>query len=459
MQRWLAFAILMAGGFLPPVDFFIVNVALPTIRDSLAATPAQTQLVISGYAAGYAVFLITGGRLGDLYGRRRCFLLGMVLFTLTNVLCGIAPNANLLLVGRVLQGLAAALLAPQVLGAVRALYADPRALSKALSIFGITMGLAAAVGQFSGGALVAWNPLDLGWRAIFLIKIPVCLPILLAAWRFLPETGGGQNTRLDLVGAGLISVALAAVVVPLSQGRELGWPLWVFVVLASAPCLIVVFLWHQDRLAKSGGMPLVDLRLFAIPSFRRGVLVATLFFFTTSFYFLFGIYQQAGLGVNPLWTGLAILPYGLGLFLGPIVSAPFQRLQPKLLAIGMSIQVTFYVLIGVLVAIGITDWRLSGVVFLAGLGQGVAFPRLYNTILGQVPSDQAGVASGITNSALQMGAAVSAAAIGSLFFSVLDGQTTERAYAHAFSIAQWTLSAALGIAMVLAIPVAIKKAR
>ena len=458
MQRWLAFAILMAGGFLPPVDFFIVNVALPTIRDSLAATPAQTQLVISGYAAGYAVFLITGGRLGDLYGRRRCFLLGMVLFTLTNVLCGIAPNANLLLVGRVLQGLAAALLAPQVLGAVRALYADPRALSEALSTFGVTMGLAAAVGQFSGGALVAWNPLDLGWRAIFLIKIPVCLPILLAAWRFLPETGGGQNTRLDLVGAGLISVALAAVVVPLSQGRELGWPLWVFVVLASAPCLIVVFLWHQDRLAKSGGMPLVDLRLFAIPSFRRGVLVATLFFFTTSFYFLFGIYQQAGLGVNPLWTGLAILPYGLGLFLGPIVSAPFQRLQPKLLAIGMSIQVTFYVLIGVLVAVGITDWRLSGVVFLAGLGQGVAFPRLYNTILGQVPSDQAGVASGITNSALQMGAAVSAAAIGSLFFSVLDGQTTERAYAHAFSIAQWTLSAALGIAMVLAIPVAIKKA-
>ena len=457
MTRWLAFAVLMAAGFLPPVDFFIVNVALPSIHASLNATPAEVQLVISGYAAGYAVFLIVGGRLGDMFGRRRCFIIGMAAFTLTNLMCGLARTPTELVIGRVLQGLAAALLAPQVLASIRALYPDERGLSRALSVYGMTMGLAAAIGQFSGGALVQWNPLDLGWRAIFLIKLPICLLTMLAAWKLLPETGGGEKVRLDLGGAALISAALAAIVVPLSQGRQQGWPAWVFIVLASAPILIAWFLWHEDRLARKGGMPLVDLGLFAIPGFRRGVLVATLFFFTTSFYFLFGIYQQEGRGVAPLQTGLAILPYGIGLFLGPMVSAPFHRLQPKLLAIGMSIQVAFYALIGLLVAVGTVDWRLSAVVFFAGLGQGIAFPRLYSTILGQVSPHQAGVAAGITNSALQMGAATSAAAIGSLFFTVLDGQETERAYAHAFAVAQWTLTAALGIAMLLAIPVAGKR--
>ena len=457
IQRWLAFAVLMAGGFMPPVDFFIVNVALPSIHASLDATPAEVQLVISGYAAGYAVFLITGGRLGDLFGRRLCFMLGMAGFALTNLICGIASTPSELVIGRVLQGVAAALLAPQVLGSIRSIYDDDRSLSRALSAYGMMMGLAAAIGQFAGGALVHWDVFGLGWRAIFLIKLPICLLAILAAWRFLPETGGGQKVRLDLGGSALISVTLAAVVVPLSQGREQGWPVWVFVALASVPFLIAWFLWHEDRLARKGGMPLVDLGLFAIPSFRRGVLVATLFFFTTSFYFLFGIYQQEGLGVPAMQTGLAILPYGIGLFLGPLASAPLQRLQPKLLAIGMSIQVTFYAGIGILVAVGIVDWRLSLVVFLAGFGQGIAFPRLFNTILGQVPPHQAGVAAGITNSAQQMGAATSAAAIGSLFFTILDGQTTERAFAHAFSIAQWTLTVALGIAMLLAIPVAAKK--
>ena len=196
MTRWLAFAVLMAAGFLPPVDFFIVNVALPSIHASLNATPAEVQLVISGYAAGYAVFLIVGGRLGDMFGRRRCFIIGMAAFTLTNLMCGLARTPTELVIGRVLQGLAAALLAPQVLASIRALYPDERGLSRALSVYGMTMGLAAAIGQFSGGALVQWNPLDLGWRAIFLIKLPICLLTMLAAWNLLPEAGGGSaNAR------------------------------------------------------------------------------------------------------------------------------------------------------------------------------------------------------------------------------------------------------------------------
>lgn len=451
--RWAALIVLLAGGFVPPVNFFIVNVALASIHESLHATPAEVQLVVSGYAAGYAVFLITGGRLGDLYGRRRCFLLGVSAFTLTSLWCGVAATPAQLVVARVVQGASAAVLLPQVLGSMRALFPDERELAKAMSGYAIMMGLAAVVGQFAGGALIQWNPFDLGWRAVFLLSAPVGVATLIAGAMLVPQTGGGvANVRLDFGGAFLASATLASIVVPLSEGRDQGWPFWVFAVLAMAPVLAAVFFRYEAWLAARGGMPLVDTALFRIPSFRRGVLVATLFFFTTSFYLLFGLYQQEGRGVEPLHTGLAIVPYGIGLFLGPLASAPFVRLRPHLLTLGMAVQVTFYALIGVLVALGITGWVLSATVLLAGFGQGIAFPRLFASVLGEVPADQAGVAAGITNTALQVGAAVSVAAIGSLFFSALAGDTSERSYAHAFAIAQWTLTTGLFFAMLLSIP-------
>jgi MFS family permease len=450
--RWVALVVLLAGGFMPPLDFFIVNVALSSIHESLGATPAELQLVISGYACGYGVFLITGGRLGDLYGRKRCFLIGMAGFSLASLVCGIATSPSHLVIARVAQGSAAAVLLPQVLGTIRALFQNERELARAMSAYGIMMGMAAAIGQFSGGALIQWNPADLGWRAIFLLTLPVCAVTLLLAWKVVPETGGGGNVRLDLGGAALISLTLAAIVVPLSEGREQGWPAWVFVSLACVPFLTIGFFRYEARLSQRGGMPLVDMALLRIPSFRRGVLVAALFFFTTSFYLLFGLYQQEGRGLAPLQVGLTIVPYGIGLFVGPLVSAPLVRLRPKLLSIGMGIQVTFYTLVGLLVALGIDGVALTTAVFLAGLGQGIAFPRLFATVLGDVPSAQGGVAAGITNSALQIGAAISVAAIGSLFFMVLGSGTGERAYAHAFSIAQWAATAGLFLAMLITLP-------
>jgi MFS family permease len=448
----LALTVLLAGGFLPPVDFFIVNVILPSIHSSLNASPAELQLVISAYAAGYAVFLITGGRLGDLYGRRRMFLLGLAGFTLANLCCGIAATPGQLLLGRAFQGVAAALLVPQVLGAIRALSTDERELARALSAYGVAMGLAAVAGQFAGGAIVQWNLFDLGWRLVFLLKLPICLLVIAAAWRVLPEADVTTRAKLDLGGAALLSVAMACVIVPLSEGRDQGWPLWVFLLLAIVPFLIGSFLRHEARLGARGGMPLVDLRLFAIPSFRRGVLVATLFFFTTSFYFLFGLYQQEGRGLDPLRTGLAIAPYGIGLFLGPLATGHMNRLRPQLLAIGMGIQVMGYAAIGGLVAWGVDGVGLLAAVLVAGFGQGIAFPRLYNTVLGDVPAQHAGAASGIVNTALQVGAAVSAAAIGSLFFTVLGESPGEREYACAFAVAQGTLTVGLFAAMLIAIP-------
>ncbi|HET6306121.1 MAG TPA: MFS transporter [Rhodopila sp.] len=444
--------VLLAGAFMPPLDFFIVNVALSSIHESLGATPAQLQLVISGYACGYAVFLITGGRLGDLYGRKRCFMIGLAGFALASLACGLATSATHLVIARIVQGATAALLLPQVLGAIRALFPDERELARAMSAYGVTIGMAAAVGQFSGGALVQWNPAGLGWRAVFLVAVPVCAAALALGWKVVPETGGRGHVRLDLGGATLISLILAAIVVPLSEGREQGWPAWVFASLASVPLLAVAFVRYEKRLRGQGGMPLVDMALFRIASFRRGVLVATLFFFTSAFYLLYGLYLQEGRGMTPLQVGLAIVPYGLGLFIGPLASAPLVRLRPKLLTLGMAVQVGFYTLIGLLVARGIGGWTMTAVVFLAGLGQGTAFPRLFATVLGEVPPAQGGVAAGITNSAMQIGSAVSVAVVGSLFFLILGDATGERAYAHAFSVAQWTATAGIFLAMLLGIP-------
>jgi EmrB/QacA subfamily drug resistance transporter len=450
--RWIAFIVLLAGGFMPPVDFFIVNVSLPSIQSSLGASPAELQLVVSGYASAYAVFLITGGRLGDLYGRRRLFLFGMAGFTAANLLCGLAASPTALVVGRIVQGVAAAIIVPQVLGPVRTLFPTERELARALSSYGIMMGLAAVCGQFLGGALVEWSPFGLGWRAVFLLKVPVALAVLLAAWAVVPETSTSQRVRIDWVGAALLSLALACLVLPLSEGRQQGWPAWTFVMLAAVLPLIVVFLRFEARLTARGAMPLLDLQLMAISSFRRGVVVGTLFFFTTAFYLTFSLYQQQGLGTDPLHTGLAILPYGAGLFIGPLASGPLvARLRHGLLPIGMGIQVAGYGATGLAIWSGHDGWPVFVAVLVAGFGQGIALPRLYNAALGDVPPAQAGVAAAVINSALQIGGAVSVAAIGSLFFTVLGRNAGHAAYANAFGTAQAATTLALFASMLLSI--------
>lgn len=457
--RPLAFLVLLAGGFLPPVDFFIVNVALPSIQHELSADAAAVQLVIAGYAAGYAVFLITGGRLGDLFGRKRAFLLGMAGFTAASALCGLAPGPGWLIGGRIAEGLAAALLAPQVLGSIRALYTGP-ALVRALSLYGAMMGLAAATGQFAGGALIAWNPFGLGWRAVFLINLPIGLWAILTGMAVVPETSASYRPRLDLAGAAWLSLALFCLVVPLSEGQEHGWPAWMLAMLAVAPLAILGFLRQQARLAARGGMPLLDLSLFAIAGFRRGAAIALLFFFTTAFYLLFAIYQQEGRGLDPLHTGLSILPYGIGLFLGPLASAPFAGgtrgvwLRPRLLAGGLALEVAGYAATAALIGFQAPAMLVPFSVLATGFGQGIAMPRLYNSALEDVPAQHGGVAAAVINSALQVGAAISAAAIGSLFFAVLGSGQGPAAYGHAFGIAMIALVAALaGAAVIAAWPV------
>jgi EmrB/QacA subfamily drug resistance transporter len=447
--RWLALVVLLAGGFLGPVDFFIVNVALPSIRADLSAGEAAVQLVISGYSAGFAVLLITSGRLGDLYGRKRMFALGMAGFTGASALCGFAPTANVLVLARVIEGVAAAMIAPQVLGSIRALYSD-RELARALSLYGVIVGLAAVTGQFAGGSLVALSPWGLGWRAVFLVNLPIGASALIGAWLFVPETSARTRPRLDIGGAALLSLALACLIVPLSEGRQQGWPLWTFAMLAASLLLLWAFLWLEDQIGARAGMPLLDLELFTVKSFRRGILIATLFFFTSPFYLLFAIERQDGAGLDPLHTGLSLLPYGVGLFVGPLASAPLLgRFRHRLLTIGLTIEVTGYALTAAAVALQLGRLPLVATVFIGGFGQGIAMPRLFNTVLEDVPGRQGGLAAGVVNSMLQIGSSISVATVGPLFFAILGDANGAADYAHAFGIAMIAVVAALGGAALL----------
>jgi MFS family permease len=447
--RRLALIVVLTGGLLPPLDFFIANVAVPAIRETLSATPAEVQLVISGYAAGYAVFLIPGGRLGDLFGRRRLFILGMAGFTLTSALCGLATSGAMLDAARVVEGISAAVMAPQILGSIRGLYAEHE-LGRALSLYSTMVGVAAAAGQLLGGALIALDLFGLGWRLVFVINLPIGLCAMVGAWLLLPETSRRTAQHLDIGGALLLLATLCLLILPLSIGRDQGWPLWTFLSLACFPLLWLGFVRFERRVARRGAMPLFDVDLLDRPGFRRSLLIAFLFFFTSPFYLGFSLYLQEGQGIDALRTGLAILPYGIGCLIGSLITAPFPpRLRVHQFAVGMALELAGYA--GIMLCVGalVDGWLLVAMLFLGGFGQGVAMPRVVNMVMSAVPISHAGLAAGILNSTLQIGAAVSVAAIGSIFYAALGSQTGPAAYGNALAVAMAAIVAAFALVLVL----------
>jgi EmrB/QacA subfamily drug resistance transporter len=443
-RRRLAFYILLAGALLPSLNTFIVTIALPAIRAALDASDSETNLIIAGYSSAYAVCLVTGGRLGDLFGRRLVFLLGMAGFTLTSLLCGLAPNSLVLVSARIFQGITGAMIAPAVLAALRALF-NGEEIPWALNIYGTGIGVAVAGGQLLGGVLIAADIGGLGWRAAFLINVPIGLVVIVAALVLVPESGGSDKPRLDVYGVLLLSAALGSLVVGLSIGREQGWSPFVLGLIAASPLLLALFFVVEKRIAREGGMPLLDPALLEIGTFRRGLVVALLFFFTSPFYLFFSLYLQAGLGEGALAAGLAVLPYGVANFIGPMMAtrAP-PALRRCLFGLGMGVQIFVgYAGVGLCAATQTGGVLLFFVLFVGGFGQGVAMPEMINFILGDVPAKDTGLAAGAMNSTLQIGSAISVAAIGSLFFTVLGDATGPAAYGHALGIAMTAICVAL----------------
>ncbi|WP_282203860.1 MFS transporter [Kitasatospora fiedleri] len=413
--------IVLVGVFLSGLDFFIVNVAVPAIRLDLHATDAQIQLVVAAYALAYGVGLITGGRLGDLYGRRRVLALGMTLFTAASAAAGAAPTAELLIAGRVLQGAAAALMAPQVIGIITTSY-QGQARTRALSWYAAAAGIAAVFGQLIGGVLIRTDVLGLGWRACFLVNLPIGLAAAVAAARLLPESKAPGRSRPDLLGLLLATAALTAVCLPLIEGRERGWPLWTWLLLAAGPPLLAAFAVQQRRLARTGGSPSLDLSLFRERAFTAGLAAQLIFWASMASYFLvFALYLQQGRHLAPISSGLVFSVLGVGYV---AASATARHLAARIgrhaITAGCALRAAGLLLELWAVADTATSlWWLVPGLLLDGCGMGLSFAPLTATVLARVPAASAGSAGGVLTTGLQVGNALGVALIGLVFYRVL----------------------------------------
>jgi MFS family permease len=306
-SRWAPLPIILAATFMVVLDFFIVNVALPSMQTRLHASAGSVEWVVAGYSLTSAVLLIAASRLGDRFGRRRLFTLGLTVFTLASAGCGVAPSATLLVAARLVQGVGAAMLLPNVLALIGALYDGPDRL-RALSAYGMVMGLAAVGGQLLGGALLAANPAGLGWRTVFLINLPIGAVALTLARALVPESRAPRSGRVDIPGTALATAGVTAIVLPLIEAQPPqahGWPLWTWVSFGAAPLLVAGFVAQQRRLAAAGGDPLLEPGMFAARAFTAG-LAAQLVFWCgqASFFLVLALYLQQGRGLSALHSGL-----------------------------------------------------------------------------------------------------------------------------------------------------------
>jgi EmrB/QacA subfamily drug resistance transporter len=434
---WAVLPIVLVGVFLSGLDFFIVAVAIPSIRADLNASAADIQLIVASYALVYGVGMITGGRLGDLYGRRRMFMIAMTLFTLASAACGLAPNVGSLLAFRVVQGAAAALLAPQVLAIVTTTYTGP-ARAKAINWYAAISGFAAVSGQVIGGVLIKFDLFGLDWRTCFLINLPIGVVAILFATRYVPESRAAGKPRLDGIGVLLVTAALLAVVLPLIEGRQQGWPLWTWISLALAVPLFAVFAVQQHRREVSGRFPLVPLGLFRERAFTAGLLIQLVFWAGMGSYFLvIAVFLQDGRGLTPLHAGFVFAALAVG-YITTSMTARFvaARLGRQVIALGALVRIAGLVILlvttGAIGLTGRTEWLMPGL-FIDGLGMGLAVAPLVATVLARVSPQHAGAGSGVLTTGLQVGNALGVALIGLIFYNTIAHGDGRSAYPGAFT--------------------------
>jgi EmrB/QacA subfamily drug resistance transporter len=441
-RRWLALVVLLAGAFLPAFDFFVVNVALPSLQAELGARPAQLEFVVAGYALGFAVLLVTGGRLGDLYGRKRMFMAGMAGFTVASALCGLAPSPDVLIASRVLQGLTAAVMNPQVLAIIRVTFPESER-SRAIGYFGTTLGLASIAAQLIGGALIQADFAGLSWRPIFLVNVPIGGAALIASHYLLRDSRASGRPSLDFGGIAIGSIALLLLIYPLVEGREAGWPAWSWIALIlSAPSLLA-FVLYELALQHRGRVPLVSMRLFRIPGFALGLVMSLTFFGGLSAFFMpLTVVLQDGMGFGPLATGLVFVGFGVGFVSGSMVSARVaRRLGPRTISAGAVLMAASMVVV-ILLFQGADGhvpnlWVLLPVLAGYGFGQGLAMPTLVAAVVGssRIPPQEAGAAAGVFSMIQQVAFTLGVAVIVGLFFGRLGDAPTGVAYAAALGVA------------------------
>lgn len=457
-SRWLALAIVMTAAFMDLVDVTIVNIAIPSIQRSAGASVSQIQWITAGYALAFAAGLITGGRLGDIHGRKRLFLVGIGGFTLASALCGFAVNPEMLVASRILQGGMAALMVPQVLSIVHATF-PAHERGKVFGLFGAIVGLGAVSGPLLGALLTEWNLFGLEWRPIFLINLPVGVLAWLLGRRFITESKAPKALKLDLVGVALVTLGLLMLLYPLTRGRELGWPLWGYVCMAGALAVFAALVSYEKRKGARDGSPLIELSLFRVKSFAAGIAVQTVFGVALGIFFLvWTLYMQIGLGWSPLRAGLTGVPFSIAVSTAAGLSV--QQLVPrfgrKVLQAGalvMGAGVLLYLWEARHYGLAIASWQMALPLVVMGVGMGLIVAPLTDAVLSEVPREHAGSASGLINTVQQMGNALGLGLVSVVFYGQIGDRLTLAqvgpAFVHAFQHALWWVAGVMGVIFLL----------
>lgn len=423
-HRWIAMAVLFAASFMSLVDVTIVNVALPPIKSDLGASDSALEWIVAAYVLCFAVGLLPSGRFGDAYGRKRLFLWGVAGFALSSLACGGAQTPGQLVVGRIALGATSALMVPQVMAIVHVIF-PPEDKAAVFGIFGVIASLGAVAGNVVGGVLIDLDVVGLGWRAIFLVNLPICAAVIALAIRVVPTTPPKPEIKPDFGSVLIFALWAMALVFPLVEGRAYGWPLWMFGMLGLVPVLGGCFVMRQKQRARLGKSQLIPQDLIANKPFISGLALTVLFFAGLPGMFLtLSLFFQAGFGMTPLQSGLATAPFPILAMITSISAARIRNMSSNS-KIATGAAILFVGMFALRVSIGlvaetVSIWSLALPLAICGTGLGLSVTSLFPSILRNVLPQDAGAGSGALQTMQQIGAAIGIAISGHLFFSALD---------------------------------------
>jgi len=424
-QRTIALVIVALAFVMDLLDSTIVNIAIPSIKTNLAASYSAIQWIVAGYSLAFALLLVTGGRMGDVFGYKKLFLIGIGGFTVASLLSGVSQNPDMLITARVLQGSMAALMVPQVMSLMQIMY-KPAERGGINGLFGGLGGLAATLGPIVGGLLIKANAFNLDWRPIFLINVPIGVFGLLAAIKYLPNGKSSHPLKLDFTGTVIIMIALLLLVFPLIQGRELNWPTWSFIMMAASVPVLALFIWWQKHKDATDGSPLILPSLFKNRSFGVGLSINLIFEMAMIGFFLtFGLMLQIGLGFSPIHAAITGIPLAIGI--GLTMAVLGQKVIPKLGRYSLSLGTVLMgagaaIIAAIIYHYGLTlhSWQLIPGLLIMGVGMGCVFGALFAAVLNGVDPKHAGSASGALNAVQQVGGVIGVAIVGVIFFGQLS---------------------------------------
>jgi EmrB/QacA subfamily drug resistance transporter len=452
--RWLAAVVMIGAATMDLIDLTIVNVALPTIRTDLGASGTQLEWIISAYMLAFAAALIVSGSFGDLLGRKRIFIAGIATFGLASLAAGLSQTPDQLIAARVIQGVAAAAMIPQLLGTFRTIF-DSEERGKVFGAYGATLGFASAIGLVLGGVLTEADLFGWGWRTVFFVNVPVAIVSLIATIRVVPESSDPEAGRPDLLGAGVLAASIVAIAYPLLEGRSLDWPAWTWVMLAGGVGALVALATIIERRPRPGVAPLLRTEILRIPAFSAGLLVQAAFSAgLQGFSVVFVVWLQGGMGFSPLGAGLTLLAFSIGSFvLAPMAVPLAQKQGRRILCLGgvlMALGVLGVLLGASHVGTGSDPWPVVPGLVLAGAGLSLMIIPLVNVVLAAVPQEIAGGAGGVFSTAQQLGGALGVALVGTVFFTQLESRPFTEAFKHS-SLVVMGLFLASGL-LALALP-------